>query len=275
MVVVCIVNVIQMYVKTVPAYAETIPLSQIAVGKVVSVNGLKFVKVGENRYMAAEKVDVCSLGATGEMQTWTGCASLLTPTYTEGVQSTYFTQGPCLTDSRDGKSYEVRKFPDGKCWMVDSLAYGGAVDACAGKTTFDGCGNGGTAMHCDNGSSKSGSAWGYGDCLDLSVSSGGNNICATVNPSTGSSMCGYSYNWQAAMQEINAYYGGSYTTLSYPHQGICPTGWHLPRGGDDDNNEFVALDKAVGGTGASQPKTDYVAFWELINISWRFFDVSG
>ena len=47
-----------------------------------------------------------------------------------------FTLIGCLEDERDGKLYEVRKFADGKCWMVDNLAYGGdsahgGSDACA------------------------------------------------------------------------------------------------------------------------------------------------
>ena len=33
-----------------------------------------------------------------------------------------------LTDSRDGKLYEIRKQADGKCWMADNLAYGGDTD---------------------------------------------------------------------------------------------------------------------------------------------------
>jgi len=46
-----------------------------------------------------------------------------------------FTAGQCnamtpgdvtvLTDNRDGKLYRVRKMPDGKCWMLDNLAYTG------------------------------------------------------------------------------------------------------------------------------------------------------
>jgi uncharacterized protein (TIGR02145 family) len=65
------------------------------------------------------------------------------------------------------------------------------------------------------------------------------------------------------MQAADAYYNVSYTTPSYPHQGICPDGWHVPRGGADDNSEFVKLDKMVGGTGANgQTSTNYTTFWK-------------
>jgi uncharacterized protein (TIGR02145 family) len=36
-----------------------------------------------------------------------------------------------LTDARDSKQYTVRKMPDGKCWMIDNLAYVGG-----GTTTY-------------------------------------------------------------------------------------------------------------------------------------------
>jgi hypothetical protein len=36
------------------AAAATIPLSQIPLGKVISVNGLKFIKINDNQYMAVE-----------------------------------------------------------------------------------------------------------------------------------------------------------------------------------------------------------------------------
>jgi uncharacterized protein (TIGR02145 family) len=275
------------------------PLSAVAIGKVISINGMNFVKIGENQYQAicetlscgsvehcaacsmtagnpcyacevgyklvdgeCEAAPVCDFGATGTMQTWTGCAALATPTYTEGVKSTYFTQGPCLTDERDGKTYEIRKFPDGKCWMVDNLAYGGTTDSCSGKTAFSG-----------NGSATASNTFGpgtYGDCRDAAAGApynGGNdasNICFN------NTICGYLYNWQGAMQLVSAYYS---TSVSYPSgtpsttnyiTGICPQGWHLPSGGTTNAaSEFRTLDVAVGGTGANwQSGANYTAFWK-------------
>jgi uncharacterized protein (TIGR02145 family) len=169
---------------------------------------------------------------------------------TTTTKSQLFTQGPILMDARDGKKYEIRKFPDGKCWMVDNLRYGGTTDACSGKTTFSG--NGAAAASNRFGANT------YGDCRDAKIGAPSGTPCYNTTA------CGYYYNWQAAMQASGAYYNVSYTTPSYPWQGICPDGWHLPRGGTDDSSEFITLDKAVGGTGAnSQTGANYVHFWKV------------
>ena len=39
------------------------------------------------------------------------------------------------------------------------------------------------------------------------------------------------YNWAAAMNIDQSYNTTSYTT-TYPHQGMCPDGWHLPSAGE-------------------------------------------
>jgi uncharacterized protein (TIGR02145 family) len=278
------------------------PLSAVAIGKVISINGMNFVKIGENQYQAicetlscgsVEHCAACSMTAgnpcyacevgyklvdgeceelpptviygcsnpTGTLQSWNGCGNLTTPTYTEGVKSTYFTQGPCLIDERDGKTYEIRKFPDGKCWMVDNLAYGGTTDACSGKTAWSGDGFATASNTFGTGT--------YGDCRDPRVGA------SSTGPCYNSNQCGYYYNWQGAMQLASAYYN---TSVSYPSgtpstsnyiTGICPQGWHLPSGGTTATvSEFFKLDQAVGGTGAnSQTGTNYTAFWRPTSSS--------
>jgi uncharacterized protein (TIGR02145 family) len=157
-------------------------------------------------------------------------------------------------DARDGKKYEIRKFPDGKCWMVDNLAYGGTTEAngstdyCAGKTSALTYGS----------SSSYGSAnpnWFignnnlYGDCRDPAI---GSAYAPCQNH-----QCGYYYNWQAAMQAAGAYSGISFVP-TLPHQGICPQGWHLPSG---YSGEFAALISIVGGSWAAS--TNYqTTFWQ-------------
>ena len=124
-----------------------------------------------------------------------------------------------LTDTRDSKTYRVRKFADGHCWMIDNLAYGGTteangtIDACATKVTFSG--NGQTTPYT---AWYSGSQQLYGDCRN--------------NPS--SNTYGYLYNWQAAMQQSLAYYTSKYTgSAGNNGAGICPTGWLLPPNAGD------------------------------------------
>jgi uncharacterized protein (TIGR02145 family) len=282
-----------------PLHADTIPLTDLPIGQVISISGMSFVKVAENQFQAlcgnlacgsvthcaacsleagnpcyacevgyklvdgeCEAVPVCDLGATGTMQTWTGCAALATPAYTEGVKATYFTQGPCLTDERDGKNYEIRKFPDGKCWMVDNLAYGGTTDACSGKTAFAGAGSATASNTFGTGT--------YGDCRDPRVGA------SSTGPCYNSNQCGYHYNWQGAMQLASAY---NSTSVSYPSgtpsttnyiTGICPTGWHLPSGGTNITaSEFQKLHNSVGG-GATEDYNNgvpYTAFWKPTSTS--------
>jgi len=166
------------------------------------------------------------------MQGWTGCSALITPT------GTSFTQGPILTDERDGKQYEIRKFADGKCWMVNNLMYGGETDICAGKSTF-----------ASNGSATASNRFGtgtFGDCRDPRV--GGVAPCTA-----GSTTCGYYYNWQAAMQHSTAWYDTVYTGPTTNVQGLCPDGWRLPRGGSggDFNNLYTVVGYSM--TGFFQP----------------------
>jgi uncharacterized protein (TIGR02145 family) len=175
-----------------------------------------------------------------------------------------------LIDERDGKSYEIRKFADGKCWMVDNLAYGGntSTDACAGRTGY-------ISINSTSPTNLFGAGT-YGDCRSYVVAS---KVCDTINPNTGVSVCGYFYNWLAIMQNPNAYFNVTnfnYTqgifdvgftgtpSITNHYQGICPDGWHLPSGGTTATaSEFITLDIAYGGTGAnSQTGTSYTSFWK-------------
>ena len=156
---------------------------------------------------------------------------------------TNFTQGPILTDIRDNKQYEIRKFADGKCWMVDNLMYGGDTNACADKSIFDG-----------NGSATPSNQFGidtYGDCRDPRV--GGSAPCTA-----GSTTCGYYYNWQAAMQHSTAYYNTTYTGPTTNVQCLCPEGWRLPTG--NVGGDFDVLHVAAG-----SPAT---GFWQTPG-SWK------
>jgi uncharacterized protein (TIGR02145 family) len=190
------------------------------------------------------------------MQSWDDCAAYPTPTGAD------YTPIGNLIDARDGKSYEIRKFSDGKCWMVDNLRYGGVVDACAGKSSFSG-----------NGSTTATNQFGdgtYGDCRDPAASGeSGSKLLVKVwtifyppatwqngtvpSPCLNSTACGYYYNWQGAMQDPDAYFRVIFTTPAYPWQGICPTGWHIPKGGvnNDDTSEFVRLANCAEGNCAA------------------------
>jgi uncharacterized protein (TIGR02145 family) len=114
-----------------------------------------------------------------------------------------------LVDSRDDKQYAVRKMPDGRYWMIQDLQFGDCdID------TFENDYSVSTVL------SKPTVAPGYvGHCrINTQVSAG------------------YLYNWPAAMNNANAYYGSSKGGFQCKGtresankcRGICPVGWHLP-----------------------------------------------
>ncbi len=202
-------------------YARRFSPFSMPVGATTTINGREVIKVTKN----GKFVDLAKWNALGNttMQGWDDCASLATPT------GTNFTQGPILTDLRDNKQYEIRKFADGKCWMVDNLMYGGEIDACAGKSTFNG-----------NGSATPSNQFGvgtYGDCRDPRV--GGSAPC-TADSTT----CGYYYNWQATMQHSTAYYDITYTGPTTNVLGLCPEGWRMPS--SNTSGDFEVLHLATG-----------------------------
>jgi uncharacterized protein (TIGR02145 family) len=148
-----------------------------------------------------------------------------------------------LTDTRESAStntearartYKVKKMQDGHIWMVQDMKFG---DKC-NKTTFTGSSSNQTSSKL-----TSISGYIYGDCM--------NKRDASRTPDAR----GYLYDWAAAMQHTNAYYGGSYqgcsgksagTTSTNPGacRGICPVGWHIPTG--NTTGEFYALHNASG-----------------------------
>ncbi len=128
-----------------------------------------------------------------------------------------------LRDSRDGKTYKIRKMPDGHWWMVEDLKFGNCS-----SSTFRSYYQGST-------SGKIASGY-YGVCI-ASTQSG----------------AGYLYNWQGAMNAAGAYSGSNSNPSGNTNghtvrqwQGICPPGWHLPSGGSD--GEFQALYDALCNT---------------------------
>jgi uncharacterized protein (TIGR02145 family) len=133
-----------------------------------------------------------------------------------------------LTEAR-ARTYKVRKMQDGRIWMVQDLKFGDKCnkDDFVGATSSD-----------QKGKLTTISGEYFGDCMNR------RDVSRTPDAR------GYLYNWAAAMQHTNAYYGGSYqgcsgtvtgTSDKAPAtcQGICPAGWHIPTGNTD--GEFYDL----------------------------------
>jgi uncharacterized protein (TIGR02145 family) len=138
-----------------------------------------------------------------------------------------------LTDMRESgvspsntQTYKVRKMADGRIWMVQDLKFG---NLCG--TDF----RGSTSNQTGKVTSLTDKTY-YGDCRN----------------NTQSVAAGYLYDWAAAINKLNAYYGsssnvgcsgiGSGTSGTNPGacQGICPVGWHIPTSGS--SGEFQDAD---------------------------------
>ncbi len=217
--------------------AAGITVDEMPLGTVVVINGIKLVKITTtNKFMAIEPFTDCNPAT--DMQCFDQCGNWVTPatgtmnySNANGLNASSKTE---LRDLRDGKTYEVRKFADGKCWMVNDLRYGGTADACLSRTAFGGNGSATLTNRFGTGT--------YGDCRN--------------DPGYAT----YLYNWQAAMQNSTAYYNATYSGPMQNVQGLCPNGWHVPTGGP--TGEQAALDKAIGGTGANgQSSGNSFTFW--------------
>jgi uncharacterized protein (TIGR02145 family) len=195
------------------------------------------------------------------------CDTYLTPTGKD-----YVLVAQAMIDERDNKTYQVRKFADGKCWMVDNLAYGGLSgdplaepnqEYCAGKGPGDNFLNYDSAPNpywCSEldlqGAACSTTKQLYGDCIDPRFT--------VINDYCDTHHCGYWYSWQGMNQDPQAYQ--SYYQPPEPVTGICPAGWHVPIGGA--SGEFVALYQAIGYQDTETIEAPETAFFNF-NGNWR------
>ncbi len=136
-----------------------------------------------------------------------------------------------VVDTRDNRSYWVRKMADGKCWMLTNLAYAGG-----GNNTN------GDVKSLVLSYTQSYTSAGY-------VPNGSTPTVEPTPPSTstnGSGQYGYLYSWCAAMggQSTSACANAT-TPAPAPTISICPSGWRLPTG--VAGGEFTALNSAING----------------------------
>ena len=203
------------------------------------------------------------------------------PDCTDTMQS--FTSAKCnllsagrivtLRDTRDGTYYRVKKMVDGNCWMVDNLALDLTAD-------YDGKPSWGTAPVTVSGTDAS---------LNSVPQQAQNNNANGQGqiPNGYTPKASYYYNWCAALADTSANCAASAsteinntvingavvttgTTTTQPEvTGICPAPFRLPKGGQRATssdpattaNEFVKLDIAMGGTGASQTNGNTYNLW--------------
>jgi uncharacterized protein (TIGR02145 family) len=153
-----------------------------------------------------------------------------------------------LTDSRDNKTYTVKKLADGNIWMTQNLRL-------INKTITSEDSNI-TASSFTVPASSTG--WGR--------DSDGNSATSTKTYDTGNTSYGVLYNYATASAGTS-WYGGGITSGNLS-QDICPKGWRLPTG--NSSGEFVALDKAYGGTGVNRSNANTYSNFTGSDMSFTF-----
>ena len=187
-----------------------------------------------------------------------------------------------LTDQRDNNTYAIAKLADGNCWMIENLrlestaehnsdgtlAQGYGTSATYGN--FGGLANAESANFKDittaNSLYYSGTQEGtasidigtlnYPGCRmprynNLNTTNRATNPTSNTFPDNDTTGGMYSYGnyytWHAAIADLT--YNGT-TNRSTTGTSLCPAGWHLPKGGDNQNtanNEFLAFSEALIG----------------------------
>lgn len=138
-----------------------------------------------------------------------------------------------LTDTRDNKTYKVRKLADGNCWMAQNLRLGGSSTISLNSTNSN-LPSGSTFILPIAETSANHTAWATG----ASDSTGANtpHVYNTENNSYGNY-----YNWYTAVagtanhSTVSQNNSGTITPNDAPGS-ICPKGWYLPGNGNNVNN---------------------------------------
>ena len=230
----------------------------------VNGNGIKY---GPNQTITAPD-DISTNGyslyaiwvkSVGDMQNWTGCSSM-----SQGEVT-------ALKDTRDNDVYAVAKLADGKCWMIENLRLADK-DSSNNDINLDSTNTHNpstslintwwfstdndsdakpTSNHLSSTTNPATTAWCQthsSNCDDQSMLATNNTTLFTNNAASGSSASnvysfGNYYNWYSATAG-HGKYGSSYDSSFTAPGDICPTGWHLPKGGgktQESTNEFWRL----------------------------------
>lgn len=140
-------------------------------------------------------------------------------------------------DARDNHSYWIQKMPDGKCWMLTNLAYGGGGNGQYADTkTLTDSTNGYVVEDCyENPASctAAGNTARYFAPPQANPTIYPNQPSLSQDGGVTNPQFGYLYNWCAAMgnqQGTDACSYGVDTTDPDSTISICPAGWSIPGG---------------------------------------------
>ena len=203
------------------------------------------------------------------------CNSLTTAP-TNGTAN--LTSVSALTDQRDDNTYAIAKLADGKCWMIENLRLESTAEHNSDGTLAQGYGTSATygnfggladAESANFSNSTTANSLYYSGTQEGTASidigttdypgrrmpryNNLNTSTRATNPTNNSgNMYSYGnyYTWHAAIADLT--YNGT-NNQSTTGTSLCPTGWHLPKGGNksnEANNELWSLvvDGINGGT---------------------------
>ena len=226
-----------------------------------------WVKSAGNLQDATKVAELCGTGANA-----------LTTAPTDGTAN--LKSVSALTDQRDNETYAIAKLADGKCWMIENLRLE-AEDTRAPEKQALAQGYGTSATYGNfsgladaestNFSSTTANSIYYSDTQsggatinigtsnypkfrmprysNLNTPANANdrpqnptsNSFTNDNTTAGMYSYGNYYTWHAARADLT--YNGT-NNQSTTNTSLCPTGWHLPKGGNksnEANNEFWSL----------------------------------
>ncbi len=183
--------------------------------------------------------------SSGDLQGWNGCEAMSSGDIT------------ALTDTRDGNTYAVAKYADGKCWMMENLRLdlSDTNVVINSNNTNKPTNSFITAANAHPASSNSFCTNNTDGCVTR-ILHNTNNINRNLTPdynTNDSSSSWYSYGVYYNYYTATAGNGGSsFTTVGAAVEGdICPVGWKLPTS-NSRSDEYAKLDLAYGGTGNNQ-----------------------
>ena len=228
----------------------------------------------------------------GNLQDSTKVASVcdsLTPAPIDGTAN--LASVSALTDQRDNNTYAIAKLADGKCWMIENMRLDNTATGNSDGSLAQGYGTS-TTYGNFSGLAEPESPWAnnittanslyYRGTQDgtASVDIGTTNYPGyrfprynnqntsdrASAPATGANTYSYGnyYTWAAAIADLNNYTSTSNNT-SVTNTSICPTGWHLPIGGDKNNatnSEFWTLGVATMGAEPANTSSETYPYYQ-------------
>ena len=217
-----------------------------------------------NLYAVWAPAETDNSGNPVSLQNWQDCSTLTPTTYDSATNTLAVGKNTitALTDNRDGNIYTVARLADGNCWMTENLRLDNESELSQQNTHNPSLPltNNYAEQITSNKLSVSSNDWcmNYDDptCYDQSLLNTINTTFATDSPifsqdytnvvhqdlSTSISSYGNYYNWYSATAG-----NGKQETTSTTAGDICPAGWQLPVGNNNNiSGSFYYLSQQMG-----------------------------